>query len=322
MAKSWPLYAAVVVFGVALGWALTGCSEDVGPAGPTSPSGSGGSSPTDSDWPGVLDVADVADGFACPPAGPRAEPLVVALVTGPGAHPGATVGTVSVTNDEKRLYVTFTTSSEWVLGHTRLAVATSLRAFPRPLRPRVSDMSFQRIHNRLTEYTYSIPLRDGWLASQQELVLAGAATLFKTGSRWRIPVIVRFAWAAGQPFPHGAGWRAYFAYQVQPVGQGSCTLTLDFPSVGVMFCLGQYAEILWTAEGTACGNEVRIELLHAGEVCQTLAESAPNSGAFVWESVLQCEGEVYDYTIRVTDLSSGASDSSDETFMIAECPEG
>ncbi len=321
MAKSWPLYAAAVVLCVGLGGALSGCSEDLGPAGPAGRSGSGGTPAPDSDWPGVPDIADVADGFACRPTGPRAEPLVVALVSGPGANPGATLGTVSVTNDEKRLYVTFTPSSEWVLGHSRLAIATSVPAFPRPLRPRVTDLMFQRIHNRLSEYTYSIPLRDGWLAGQQELVLSGAATLFKSGSRWRIPVIVRFVWAAGQPFPHGFGWQAYFTYQVQPVGQSTCTLTVDFPNLGVMFCVGQYAEVQWTSEGTACGEQVRIELLHAGEVCATLAESAPNNGVFVWESVQQCGSEVDGYTVRVTDLGSGATDTSDEVFMIAECPE-
>jgi hypothetical protein len=315
MAKSWLLWAAVVVLGVGLGGVLTGCSRDLGPTGPAGRSGSGNAPSADPDWPGAPDIADVSDGFACPPAGQRGEPLVVPLVCGQGLQ----LGTVSVTNDEKRLYVTFTPSDGWLLGHSRLAMATSLEAFPRPLRLRAGDMVYQRFHDRLREYTYSIPLRDGWLAGQQELFLAGTAMLLKPGPRWR-PVAVRFVWADGQPFPR-SGWQAYFTYTIQATGPGSCELTVGFPNLGVMFCMGQYAEILWTSDGNACGSDVRVELLHEGEVCQVLAESAPNTGVFVWEEVLQCGGAIDGYTVRVTDLGSGASDDSDEAFMIAECPE-
>jgi hypothetical protein len=228
---------------------------------------------------------------------------------------------VSVSNDETNLYLTLTASTGWALGHSRVGVATSLESFPRPWRHPFGNMVFQRFHNKVPEYTYSIPLREGWYAGQQQLVVAGNVTLYKfSGRRW-MPVLVRFAWADGEPFPQ-PGWHATFRYDVQSVGSGECTLVVEFPSTGVMFCDGQYAEILWRSEGEACGDEVRIELLRAGEVCQVLAENAPNNGFFVWEEVEACDEVAEGYTIRVTDLSSGAADESDEPFMIADCPEG
>jgi len=42
----------------------------------------------------------------------------------------------------------------------------------------------------------------------------------------------------------------------------------------------------------------------------------------VWEEVEGCDDMTEGYTIRVTDLSSGAADESDEPFLIADCPEG
>lgn len=300
MRTSWLLVAATAALG--LGGVLAGCSETLDP---------------------TSDGSLVEPEPACRPDGggpdgsPRSEPLTVALVCGHGED----LGTVSVSNDETYLYVTLAPSGGWLLTHSRVGVATSLESFPHMGRQRFGGMVFQRFHNRQPEYTYAIPLRDGWYEGQQQLVLAGNATLCRLeGRRWA-PVSIRFAWADGVPHPH-PGWHATFEYEVQPVGGAGCVLAVDFPNTAVIFCDGQYAEILWATEGQGCGDEVRIELLRAGEVCQILAENAPNNGLFVWETVAACDGQVEGYTVRVTDLSSGAADESDEPFMISDCPEG
>ncbi len=304
MRTSWLLVAATALLSLGMGGVLTGCSETL--------------DPTDDDSLAEPEPACRPDGGGSnAPSGLRSEPLVVPLV----CEQGEGMGTVSVSNDETHLYVTLTASEGWVLGHTRLGLATVMEAFPRPWRHGFGDMVFQRFHNRTPEYTYTIPLREGWYAHQQQLVLAGNATLYRfSGRRW-VPVTVRFTWADGEPCAL-PGWHATFRYVVQSVGSGECALTVEFPSTGVMFCDGQYAEILWSSEGAGCGSEVRIELLREGEVCQVLSENAPNTGLFVWEPVEACDGQTTDYTIRITDLSSGSADVSDEPFLIADCPEG
>lgn len=302
MRTLWFLVPAAVVLSVGLGGGLTGCSEDA-------------LDPTRDASPADPEPACRPDGGGSG-SGARSEPLLVRLV---GAG-GGEFGTAEVSNDGERLYVTLTPATGWVLGHSRLGVATALEEFPRPWRAHFGALIFQRFHGFVREFTYSVRLREGWYASQQQLVMASSVMLYKLGPRGR-PQAVRFAWAEGTPYQH-PGWMATFEYGVQQTGAGECRMTVEFPGGGEVFCAGQYAEILWTSEGDVCGTEVRIELLRAGEVCQVLAESAPNNGFFTWEAVEACGGEIEGYTIRVTDPTSGASDTSDEPFMISDCPEG
>ena len=68
---------------------------------------------------------------------------------------------------------------------------------------------------------------------------------------------------------------------------------------------------------------MRIELLQNGYPCQVIAESAPNTGSYVWADIIGCDPEDWaGYSIRVTDLTSGAADESDGTFSMTLCGGG
>jgi len=94
-----------------------------------------------------------------------------------------------------------------------------------------------------------------------------------------------------------------------------CSLALLAPTGGEAWSVGAHAEILWIAAG-GCGEAVRLELLQGGTVCRTIAPAAPNIGAFGW-TVQRCDELDSDYTLRTTDPTTGAADSSAAAFTIA-----
>jgi len=93
-----------------------------------------------------------------------------------------------------------------------------------------------------------------------------------------------------------------------------CDLAVTMPNGGEALPLGEAALLTWTA-AAVCGEEVRIELLHLGAACDTLAAATLNDGSFEWTAA-RCGADSSDYAIRVTDLDSGVSDTSDGTFSI------
>lgn len=92
----------------------------------------------------------------------------------------------------------------------------------------------------------------------------------------------------------------------------SCALTLNYPNGGESFCQGDTVQVIWGA-ATCCGDSVSIELLHSGTVCGTIADAAANNGIYAWEAEV-CGSYTDDYTIRITDTGTGASDESDAWF--------
>lgn len=288
MNKSLHIIAAAAVL------VLVGCTDSLDPLGPVMPEGN-------------------------PPVSlgtPADEGTVVPLI----ARRGREVGTVTVSNDETNLYVTFTPDDPWRLYRTGLAVSTHLGRFALPGHPQPDNMAFITRHNGVAQYTYEIPLGDSWLETNQELFLAADAFLRRPGGGLFGPRALT-AWADGAPY-FDRRWRAYFTYTVQSSGSsGDCTLTLEMPNGGDILCLSQFAEIIWESSGQDCGDAVRLELLHDGAACVTIAEEAPNTGFYFWDEVQRCGDEWEGYTILVTDLESGSSDESDGPFVIDLCPE-
>ncbi len=92
-------------------------------------------------------------------------------------------------------------------------------------------------------------------------------------------------------------------------------LTVTAPNGGEVWNEGEPQTITWEPSGAA-GDAVRIELLLEGVVCATLADSTDNTGAFAWTAA-PCGADTSGYTIRVTDLETGAQDQSDDAFRIA-----
>jgi hypothetical protein len=308
MKHSWHLLAAVVVLSLGLGGVLSGCTENLDPLDEDST--------FDPETQEPFDLAGQAMTLVVePPDTPGGEPHVVSLVTARGLR----LGNVTVNNDETYLYVTVESDRPWFLRYSKMAVATSPEAFPRPWRDRSGDLLFHSLHKLVDSFTYTIEMPQGWVESGQEVYLALTAVLYKLNNRGR-PIAGRMAWADGIRFPR-SGWYTYFTYTVQGGGGATCELAVSYPNGGDMLCAWQGTELLWDVVGEACGSEVRIELLQGGEVCRVIAESAPNTGSYFWPMAMQCGGAISGYSLRVTDLTSGAVDTSDATFLITDCPE-
>jgi len=96
---------------------------------------------------------------------------------------------------------------------------------------------------------------------------------------------------------------------------GACGLTITAPNGGEELLVGSEYAVTWESSG-ACGDWVRIELLHDGDACLTLAASAPNTGILTWTSA-QCDTFSSGYRVQITDLQTAAQDESDAVFSIA-----
>ncbi|MCK4304714.1 MAG: hypothetical protein KAY24_10795 [Candidatus Eisenbacteria sp.] len=72
---------------------------------------------------------------------------------------------------------------------------------------------------------------------------------------------------------------------------------------------GETLCIAWESMGNGCGDSVRIELLHDQVFCEMITESTENDGEFAW-TVMACSDETNGYSLRVTDLASGACDET------------
>jgi hypothetical protein len=114
-----------------------------------------------------------------------------------------------------------------------------------------------------------------------------------------------FATAGGKPSSYFGRWDGLL---------GPCEISVTQPSGGAALCGGENVNILWT-HGGACGEFVRIELLHDGDVCAEIDDSTENDGVFAW-TVAPCGGATTGYAIRVTDLQSGAFGTTNGTFDI------
>jgi len=94
----------------------------------------------------------------------------------------------------------------------------------------------------------------------------------------------------------------------------ACTLAIIAPSGGSVLCEGESFDIAWNAS-SCCGDSVRIQLLLQGDLCATIASSAPNDGEYSW-TVTSCGTASSGYALRIVDLDTGAADVMPETFSI------
>jgi hypothetical protein len=94
----------------------------------------------------------------------------------------------------------------------------------------------------------------------------------------------------------------------------ACALAVTAPLPGAAYCEGANVQIGWT-RSECCGATVKLELLHDGRVCSTIAASTENDGNYTWPSA-PCDGDPAGYTIRVTDLTTNASGTSAESITL------
>lgn len=103
------------------------------------------------------------------------------------------------------------------------------------------------------------------------------------------------------------------------IPDGACSVLMVSPNGGEWWPADSRQTIRWEHSAN-CGATVLLELLR-GSVCRTIASRVPNNGSYTWDPVERCEMFTKDdYSIRVTDLTTGASDESNTTFTMAAPP--
>jgi hypothetical protein len=233
-------------------------------------------------------------------------------------------GGVTVSNDADYLSIHIETANGWYMTESHVAVAYTLEELPQTGsgNPKVGHFDLAAEHDPpVTSFTYEISIADYGYLLGDSLVLAVHAIVERLEEGEETPQ-EETAWAEGPEFP-GRSWATYLHYTIQECTiEPECELTVEYPNGGEVICLGGVDLILWSSAGESCGEFVKIELLQYGDVCQEIAASTPNSGDYEWEGIDGCGGGDGGYLIRVTDLASGASDESDETFSLIDCGSG
>jgi hypothetical protein len=102
-------------------------------------------------------------------------------------------------------------------------------------------------------------------------------------------------------------------FTLTPAGAVTPSVSVTSPNGGESWVRGSSHTITWSSSGTV-GSNVKIEVLKAGVVVQTLSASTPNDGSFSW-TVSTGLATGSDYRIRITSTST-YTDSSNSNFTI------
>ncbi|MFH1278609.1 MAG: hypothetical protein ABIK65_09540 [Candidatus Eisenbacteria bacterium] len=274
-------------------WAFAGCMKTENPA-----------TPVDISIPVLPAYVWQGDGVPC------GDPMGYTLIA--GQHYDAGFITVTLTDGE--LCIDIQTTGGWVLTETHVAVAPHLDSIPQTGsgNPQVGKFLWETEHDpAVTSFTYCCnPLEYLWEAGEIYIAVHASVLLLDDAGN---PIQEETAWGEGPEFP-GRSWATYMNYLVESCPE--CELVVTYPNGGEEFCLDSTVSIIWEFTGDSPGT-VLIELLQSGEVCQIIADSAPNNGLFEWVAA-GCsfpDG----YAVRVTDLGCGATDDSDGPFGLVDC---
>ena len=132
------------------------------------------------------------------------EPLVVPLIAGQHIN----VGTVSVTNTETEILVTYQTTGDWVIKETHLDVELSYSGLDTTKKgnPIPGKFTYKTSHSiPVTEVSFTIE-NFGWTVGSELYIAAHAVVTSSQGTET--------AWGEGLDFP-GNNWGMYFNYTVQ-----------------------------------------------------------------------------------------------------------
>lgn len=140
-------------------------------------------------------------------------------------------GTVTVSNDDNNLYVTFTTADGWLLSQTHLHVADSLASIPQTKtgNPKIGNFAYQATHNPyVTTFTYTIAKGALSLDANSSVVIAAHAVVVKVDESGNV-IASETGWGNGKPFVSKGSWAMYIEYTWQACnnngGGGSKTET-------------------------------------------------------------------------------------------------
>lgn len=138
------------------------------------------------------------------------EPTIMTLYAGQYMD----VGTVTVSNDENNLYVTYEVTGEWWLNETHLYVGCEGTTPPlnKSENPVIGDFPFHGEHGNVKNYSFEIPLSEFDCATDC-FVISTHATVVKLDNEENI-IQDETAFGCGDdstPFP-GKRWGCYFDY--------------------------------------------------------------------------------------------------------------
>jgi len=128
------------------------------------------------------------------------------------------VGTISVTNDETNLYVTYSMFTDWMLHKSYLHVASSLSGIPLLPNgmPNPVHFEFSNIHNpAVAQYSYQIPLSDFNFHGGDQIIIAANASV-KIANPQNNPSQQYTAWG-GDNVGSGPRWWSYIVYMVEEI---------------------------------------------------------------------------------------------------------
>ncbi len=94
-----------------------------------------------------------------------------------------------------------------------------------------------------------------------------------------------------------------------------CDLRVIEPATSKQVAVGDTLEIIWDLAGGACGDSVRIELLHENEFFAEISPNTENDNHYDW--IVECSSrDSTGYGIRVIDKTSGSSGETNWRLMI------
>jgi hypothetical protein len=102
-------------------------------------------------------------------------------------------------------------------------------------------------------------------------------------------------------------------FTITPAGTTTPLITVTSPNGGESWVRGSNHPITWTTSGST-GSYVKIEILKAGIVAQTIATNTPNNGTFSW-TISPGLATGSDYKIRISSTSNSAYTDSSNTFF-------
>jgi hypothetical protein len=138
----------------------------------------------------------------------QVEPVVVPLMAGQHID----VGTVTVTNTETEILVTYQTTGDWLIKETHLDVELAYSGLDTTKKgnPIPGKFTYKTKHkNPVTEVSFTIE-NFGWSVDSELYIAAHAVVTSNQGTET--------AWGEGLQFP-GNNWGMYFNYTVQAVQQ-------------------------------------------------------------------------------------------------------
>ncbi len=94
----------------------------------------------------------------------------------------------------------------------------------------------------------------------------------------------------------------------------SASITVTTPNGGETWVRGTTPKITWTSSGSV-GSYVKIELLKAGVVSQTISSSTPNDGTYASWTVPTTLATGTDYRIRVTSTTNAAITDTSNNYL-------